>query len=412
MRNLLFIILIILLVIPVVQAYKNNIKYYQLPFIVAIATLGFIVPTLYSVKDNLILSDQEYFLYLLNAILCLTASYVGYSYKVKKPKLKKNYYDYRTIILVLTPLTLIGFYISFFLIDASELGLNNSGPIAIFLYFGRFLRPLAVILFFLWLMFKRKYVLLLFSLYLIVSLNFIIISGRRSEVFTLAIIILLPLFFVRNYIPSKKIILLIFAFGISSFFILPAIRGETRQGNFNEISNVSLQSLASAYYSGNKTNEVIEAAVNMRIIYENNGYSYGARFINKFTHQYFSSVLFGENLKKSVTISTFDTKKARDNSVMNSYYKSYLTLTGFADTFYDFGFFSFLVFYFFARLSKYIWVAAYYSNDIMIKMFYSYFVIMIFLSVYDSISFIPTTILQGILIFYLIVKTSKINKYV
>ena len=35
-------------------------------------------------------------------------------------------------------------------------------------------------------------------------------------------------------------------------------------------------------------------------------------------------------------------------------------------------------------------VYGYPSNDLMHKMFYSYFVTMIFISVYDSISFIPT----------------------
>jgi oligosaccharide repeat unit polymerase len=407
MRGLLLILLIVVLLAPFFKAFKDKTRFYQLPVLVSLTTIAFILPTLVvQLNFNYFISDQEYNLYVFNAILCLLASYLGYR-KVYHFNLPIKKYSINKILVSISPFVFIGFFISFFLLDAQEVGTITEGITAIYLYFSRLLRPAAIIVFFVVLITKKKYAIFLFSLYLIVAFEFIIISGRRSEVFTLAITVLLPLFFVKKYIPSKKAGIILSVAGALTFLVLPVVREYTREGNFSEIQNISFGKVIESYYEGEKTNEIVEAAINMNIIYENNGYSYGARFINKFTNQFVSSTIFGADIKKQAKIETYDLESARNINYNNSKYKNYLAHTGFADTFYDFGWFSCIVFFVFARIAKILWVKAYYSNDLMRKMFYSYFVTMIFISVYDSISFIPTNIMLALFVFYIVKNMTK-----
>ncbi|MDA8951860.1 oligosaccharide repeat unit polymerase [Flavobacteriaceae bacterium] len=402
MRVLILLLLILVLINPFLKAFKDSTKFYQLPVLVSLTTIAFILPSLIiHVNLSTYISDQEYFLFVLNIILCLSASYLGYNKKYKF-NISQNIYSLNKILIVISPFVFIGFYISFFLIDATQFGTINEGVTVIFIYFSRLLRPSAIIVFFILLIKQKKYALFLFILYLIVAFELIVISGRRSEIFTLGITLLLPLFFVKNYIPSKKISIVLLLIGASAFLILPAVREFTRKGDFNKIKNISFNNVIQSYYLGDKSNEILEAAINMNIVYENNGYSYGARFINKFTNQFVSGTLFGKDFKQSIQIEVFDLESYRNNAYKNSDFKNYLSNTGFVDTFYDFGFFSCIIFYFFATISKKLWIKAYHSSDIMHKMFYSYFVTMIFMSVYDSISFIPTNIILALFVFYVI----------
>lgn len=413
MRLFLLFLLVGILFFPIYKAIKDKTLFYQLPCLISITTLAFILPTLVvHVSDYSYVNDQEYILYISNAILCILGSYLGYTYN---PNINLDYnrvYSLNGLLLGVAPFMMVGFFISYFLIDPTTIGEELGGSYAILIYFGRLIRPAAIIVFSVWLFSKNKIALLLFILYLIVSLQFIIIAGRRSEVFTLAITILLPLFFVKNFIPSKRLGILLTCLGVMVFLILPLIREYTKQGQFSEIKNLSFQTSIESYYEGDKTNEILEAAINMNVVFDYSGYSYGSRFINKFVNQFASGTLFGPEFKEDFKIKTFDLASARDVDLTNSNYKGYLAHSGFADTFYDFGYFSCIVFFFFARLSKILWNKAFFSNDLFYKMFYSYFVSMIFLSVYDSISFIPTTIVLSLIVFYIVFKTSYLGRRV
>ena len=410
MRVLLFMILIAVLLFPFFKSLKDKSVFYQFPFLISLTTIGFILPTLiFKLNDNYSLSDTEYNLFVLNMILCLTAGYLGYKKKYSYYKLSNKNYELNSIILAVSPFVFISFYIFIFLIDVKGVGGYTEGYSAIYIYLSRLMRPAAVIVFFIFLISKKKYALFLFILYLIVSLNLIVIAGRRSEVFILAVTILFPLFFVKKFIPSKKLSIIIGSLMLIAFLIMPSIRVHTKKGQFNKIQNISFTSVIQDYYFGQKTNEIVEAAINMKIIQENNGYSYGARWINNFTNQFVSSTLFGRDIKKSTEIKTFDLQLSRNSNYKNSDYKDYLPPTGFGDVFYDFSWFGCIVFFIWGRISKKLWTQAYYSKDIFNKMFYSYFVTMIFLSVYDSLSFVPTNIILGLVTFSIVKKLTKIT---
>ena len=222
--------------------------------------------------------------------------------------------------------------------------------------------------------------------------------------FILLISLLLPLLFVRNVILSKlRYIIIGVVFGMSVFIVLPVIREFTKQQAYMKVQNINAIELFDTYLSGNKTNEVAEAAFNVEVIYKENGYNYGASFYNSFVNQFVSSTLFGKDAKKDALIDVTTIKELRGrhyNAQLGSY-KFYLTPTGYADSFYSFGFLAFLLYGVFGYISRRIYDKAIYSDDIMNKIFYSFYVIMIFNSVYESISHIPVLLMMYLVVYLL-----------
>lgn len=400
MRLGLFILMIGILIIPFVKAIKDKNQIYQLPFLFSISTFAFIFPTLFSETispSNL--SEKEFSGYILNLILCLIFSFLGYYLfnTSNFENLKINKYNLRKLKFITSFFFIIGFLISYFFIDPSKLGGETSGLDAILVYFGRMMRPTIFVFMFIYLLKKDKWSLFMIILYLISSLRFIVISGRRSEVFVLALLILLPLFFLKKYIPPLKFSIIGIIFGFAVFTILPVARDFTKQGEFDKVLSITFSDIVQDYVEGNSSNEVIEAAINQNIVRENFGYSFGLRFLNKFVHQFVSSTIFGRDFKEALSFDTFDIKYARSKNFDFYGYKYYLTPTGYTDTFYDFGFLSFIIFYCFARISRVLWERTK-SLDLFHQIFYSYFTIMIFMAVYDSISYIPTNIMLALII--------------
>jgi len=375
-------------------------KYYQLPVIFSVTTLALIVPSLFSnLFSTTILSETEYNIYTFNIILCLLASYIGFNTK-SNIILKNSKYNINKILVIVLPFFLIGFFISFFVLKAEEFGSVFGGMFAILLFFGRMIRPAAIIIFFIHLIKPRKITLILLIIWVLVPLRFIIISGRRSEFFLLAITILLPLFFIKNYIPSRKLLVIGGIFGFLAFFILPLTRQYTKKGDYESIKNIDVFQDISSYNKGEKTNEVFEAAINMNLVFQNNGYSYGGLYVNKFINQFVSSTFFGDGAKEKFRLYQFDFENSRNKVVhTKGGYKNYLAPSGYTDSFYDFGFLAFIPFYIFARISRKIWDQAYFSNNVYSKMFYTYFVVLMFMSIYDSLSFLPILLIQSAIVF-------------
>lgn len=92
-------------------------------------------------------------------------------------------------------------------INPFELGGITVGFDVIKITLGRLIRPASIILIFCFLKKKNYWLIFLLLVWLFVTMRFVVISGRRSEVFILLISLLLPLFFVRNVILSNSDIL-------------------------------------------------------------------------------------------------------------------------------------------------------------------------------------------------------------
>jgi len=416
-RELLFYSFAFSAFIPIYQAYKSPQKLYELPFLYGVACYVFIIPTLFFVKDDsYLLTDSQFNRYLLNAIICFWAAIWGYHSISSAQKLneikKESLYSDNKIFIAILPLIIIGGYASS-LIDPSEFGSEQGGMFAIILFCSRLLRPAIVILFTTYLMKPSQKKLSLLILYLVFSLQFIIISGRRSEIFNLLITIIFPLFFIKKvYVPKQFVIPAIIVV-IAVVAVLPVSREYTKRGEFNQLLNLSLSEISRAYLSGERTNEVIEAAINMEVVEREGIYNYGVSMYNYLIHQYASSTFFGQDIKKSLFLDKVDMDSLRDKYFWmgdDIGYKGYLSYTGFAAIFYEFGYFGGILFFLFGRVTKIFWRKTYDGNVFWI-LFYCCFATYILFSIYHSIMAIPTIFLPILIILIGIMNYAKVKNH-
>nr|WKN34485.1 hypothetical protein K4G66_19090 [Tunicatimonas sp. TK19036]WKN34636.1 hypothetical protein K4G66_19880 [Tunicatimonas sp. TK19036] len=415
-RDLLFYTFAFSAFIPIYQAYRSPSRLYELPFLYGVACYVFIIPTLFFVKDDsYLLTDVEFNRYLLNAIICFWGALAGYysiNTQQKYTQISRQQivkYNESKMFFALLPFIIIGI-IGSTLIDPSEFGNEKGGVFAIILFFSRFFRPAAIILLILYLLrpdIKKVTFLLIFLFF---SLQFILISGRRSEVFNLALTIMFPLFFIKNIVIPRAFIIPSLILAILVIAIFPTAREFTKRGDYDRLYSLSLTDLSREYLSGEKTNEVIEAAKNMDVVSRADVFYYGTSFYNSLIHQYASSTLFGNEFKQSLRINSnadLTSLRAKYWSGSVSGFKGYLSHTGFAGMYFEFGWFAVIFFFFFGRITKQFFVKAYCGKDIHWISFYCSFTTFILISIYHSMVSIPTMIIPYLLVLYTIKSISK-----
>lgn len=414
MRFIFLAILAITIIYPLLSLRYDKTALYQLPCLISITTLAFVFPSLaLNITNHDLFTDASYFIYVINAIFCMIGAYSGYYFGQTIETKKFSYsheYDRNKVIFYTSLFFLIGAFFSL-QINPFELGGITEGVDVIKITLGRLIRPASIILIFCFLKKKNYWLAFLLLLWLFITMRFIIISGRRSEVFILLISILLPLFFVRNIVLSKlRYIAIGIVFGMSIFIILPVIREFTKQQEYTNVQTINTIELFNSYFSGDKTNEIAEAAFNVEVIYKEDGYNYGAAFYNSFVNQFVSSTLFGKDAKKNalIDVTTIKEMRGRYYNERLGAYKFYLTPTGYADSFQALGFFAFLLYGVLGFITRRIYDKAVYTDDLMAKIFYSFFVIMIFNSVYESISHIPVLMVMYLIVYLPVKYLSRI----
>lgn len=414
MKFILLAIFIATIIYPLCSLRYDKTALYQMPCLISITTLAFILPSIaLNTANHELFTDASYSIYVSNAILCMLGAYLGYHFG-QSPDIDRiksdNTYDRNKVIFYTSIFFLIGVFFSL-QINPFELGGITEGFAVIKITLGRLIRPASIILIFCFLKKKNYWLVFLLLLWLFVTMRFVIISGRRSEVFIFFISLLLPLFFMRNLILSKlRYIIIGVLFGMSVFIVLPVVREFTKQQEYMKVQNINVIELFDTYFSGDKTNEVAEAAFNVEVIYKENGYNYGASFYNSFVNQFVSSTLFGKDAKKKALIDVTSIKELRGRHYNPHLgpFKFYLTPTGYADSFYAFGFFAFFLYGIFGYITRRIYDKAIYSGDVMDQIFYSFYVIMIFNSVYESISHIPVLLVMYLVVFLPVKYLSRI----
>jgi len=416
MREFSFILLLISTIIPVIQAYKDRDKIYQLPFLYSMAVMVWILPTLLGVIDNSkLVTDSQYIRYCLFSVLCYWAAIVGYiSYGNKrKPKVeiisaydpdKMSRFLYVIMVISFGALIAMGGY------DAES---RNGGTYAILLYPARCLRPATIMLLTLYLLKPTKDKLFFLVISILFSLKLIIIDGRRSEVFNLIITLVFPLYFIRNIKVRKGLILPAVFVGIFVITFLPAYRNYTLKGNFNSLLTISPTALMASYVAGDNRNEVVDAARNVEVADLSGNFNWGVTTYNVFVYQFASSNVFGQKFKESLMLPyNLDLKTLRDKHAKydGDEYRNYLSPTGFAAVFFEFGYFGFIFFFIFAAITKRYYLKAIRKDNVSAVMFYCFFSTFILFSVYDSMFFIPTNIIMYLLVYGGARRYSRINK--
>lgn len=421
MSDFLFWCLALSVIYYIVRCYNNVERFYQYPTLAAIATLIFILPTLFFIKDfNYILPVEDYNRYCVNALLCFWGGIAGYYWGFKKfdySNFKKKHpfkYEihYEKMIRVLAVYIMVGAVASA-LIPASTFADSIGGQGAITLYFARLLRPAAIIVFAMYLIKPKPILLAFFLIWLLFALEFMIISGRRSEFFTICMVFMFPLFLVKGKAVNRALIIPGVFLGLCVVVLFPIIRPYTKSGNWSQIANISLAPVIADFTSGERTNEVIDASLNMAAVARAGQYNYGlVTVVDGLISQYASSTLFGKDFKESLLFDKVNLAELRDEgSAPNDKigFKFYLTPTGYANAFVEFGYFGWVMYFAFGVLCAKLYKRAKQTGNFRYIVFYCMFSIMILFAVYDSIpSIISTYFLPYLLVFYHVI--GAVNK--
>jgi hypothetical protein len=361
-------------------------------------------------------SEDAYNLYIFNACLCLMAAYIGYSLPVKQIS-KANKYDEKKMLIIASIYACVCLLINSQITELTGGKIFSEGMPAVLVFFVRMLRPTTIILIFLFLR-KFSYYKLVVVVMLVGMIFFdgVLTKGRRSEFFMFCFTILLPLFFVKGFIPYKKLYMVIALFaGICVYILLPIYRDYNLEyyDSPNLGKEVNYKEAFLQNIQGKRTNDILEATYTQYAIKETGGYNYGADFYNQIVHQFASRTLFGGGLKEKMKINYIDLYSVRKkvNNVEWGDFKFYLVETGFVDAFAMFGYFGCLVFFFFARISKRMWYDAIFTDDIMHKVFYSYFAVMfICMAIFNGFSFLGVVFIQFLLVYLPVKYYSRVKE--
>ncbi len=388
-----------------------------MPFLYSLAFSVWILPTLFGVKNNsVILGNDEYIRYTLFSFLCFWSAIIGFSITSRADKSRNTFsflYDekkmsyilYGVIIIALSALVLMSGY------DAES---RNGGTYALLIFPARMLRPATIMLFIMYLLKPSKDKLFFLLLSLSFSLKIILVDGRRSEVFNLIITIIFPLFFIKNKVVPRILVIPSIFFAIFIITVLPAYRNYSLNGNFDEALKVSPTELMSSFIEGENRNEVVEAVKNMDVAYRSRTYNWGATAYNAFVYQFASSNLFGQDFKESLMLPyNLDLAALRDKNAKyyDDQFRFYMAPTGTAAVFFEFGFGGFLLFFVFGFFCRKFYEQASKKENVTDVMFYCFFSTFILFSVYDSLLFLPTNIILYLIVFFLAKNFSRITTY-
>ena len=420
MKYILLLILIWLSIYPFFSLKKDKTRLYQLPCLFGLTTLGMIItPLIMNVFFVSGVSEDAFNLYVFNACLCLIAAYIGYSMPVKKIS-KANRYDEKKMLFIVSIYAIVCLLLNNKMNELSDGMYFTEGMPVVLKFFVRMLRPVTIIVMFLFLRKFSYYKLVLILILLGLNISGIIIQGRRSEVFMFIFVILFPLFFVKGFVPyKKKYLITAFVIGMVVFLLMPT----WRYHNLSYYNDASALEEKADYAKAlleitdkEAANDVMHATYNVYAVLETGEYNYGAEFYNLLIFNFMSRTLLGEGVKEKLYVGKFgkdrmELLRSQVNYGEWGYFKRYLVWTGFADVFFIFGFGGCILFFFFARISKRMWYDAVYTDDIMYKVFYSYFAVMfICAAIYANISGLIVVLIQFLIVYLPVKYFSKIRK--
>jgi len=111
------------------------------------------------------------------------------------------------------------------------------------------------------------------------------------------------------------------------------------------------------YLEGERSKRVSGSCSNHASVRKSGEYGYGIGFLNQFVKQFVPRGIVGEGFKNSMLLKEVDLSSLRDNYA-EGVFKFYLAPTGFAQAFFEFGYFGCVFFFLFAKISRHLEVKA------------------------------------------------------
>lgn len=198
---------------------------------------------------------------------------------------------------------------------------QNKGSFPIILFFARLTRPLYIVSLVGYFFRKSKTHLIFASILFFSFLPFIVISGRRSDIF-FVLISFVSVYVIKNQSKLHPYYLIMPSlFGFFAFTIVPLLRTSSQSVKLNSLrANNVIEALGNALTIFSDKLESSYAVMMMWITYESNKYDFFAPVFNKFSKQFVSSFLFGNDLKSQLTLPVYSFSDRCNASLFCSQY--------------------------------------------------------------------------------------------
>lgn len=359
--------------------FKDQKNFFKFPFLLVITFSVFILPTLtYNITSYTVFPDQEYNLMCLNILLCLVGGFCGYY--LFGPKVKESDWELNLDRLYYANLVFIaigmasGLYLFTLNVDEGWYGL----PVYI-LFLARFIRPAIVIHLTLTILkpSQQKVVILLTSLSFLL---YAILLGRRSEFGFVFIYVTTVFHLLKGWDIPRWSLPVGLVSAILILNIIPSIRDDFKEGDYSGFFKVNYQSELTTYLSGQTRNEVIESAYTLAAYERSGEANWGKGIWNQLVNQYVPRGILGAEFKDSMRLPMLDPADIRKHHSAKKKFYFYLSPLGYTSAFMEFRYFSFMFFFAFGAIAKYIYEHATKSKNIFWIMFYTIFSISIPLS--------------------------------
>jgi hypothetical protein len=339
------------------EGFVRRERMYQFPFLAGVMTFAFILPQLPGAASDKFLPEGDYARMMLVAILCMLSLRLGWSDRAAPFAMFRIAFSERRLLVVAALFSLAGagfYYKLSHLPGDVSIGVQMSGLPVVYLFFARLLVYGLLIAV---LCFVRRPSWAAFMI-IMVDVGFylerILITGKRAEAAELALIVLLPLWFVHRWLIPRWVMALAMVVGTVGMFSMAQYRDITRAepglpsleelsqidviGNFNQLLDSGGQEIRNAVTLIATTDRTMEL-------------DYGAFHWNRLVFTFVPAQLVGADFKDSLRLPMPGPSRNYNPATGT-------TETGFVDAFQSFWYFGALKFFLLAYLMARIWSSA------------------------------------------------------
>jgi hypothetical protein len=361
-----------------IWALPDRRRFFEFPCLISLATTVFLSPQIFFVVDNeSMVPTDAFYMSMFHGMNCLLLAYAGYFTYRKTPWPVQVSYNSRKIFLAGAFVVCVG-YLGYILMDVylykEFLGayrhdegfysLDFRGSVVYLIYVARLTVPgLLICLIAIFVRPKASYIafVILASFYPMLD---VLIAGRRFMFVMLAASIVFPLYYVRRYVPSRATIAVGAAAVFAAVVILPEYRKESGLDvGWKSVTRVDVWGTFEDYLYADRTLEMPYQMLSIGAIFKTGGYGYGIDFYNSIIKQFVPRGLVGEKFKENFYLPGAQPEEAQEEvyGVSGAYY---LSESGIIDSFWEFGFFGCILFFFTGRIWAWMYHRAIHSRDL------------------------------------------------
>ncbi len=327
----------------------------QFPFLAASVFVGWMLPQLVGLTNNLFLPSGGLDKTIFMAIICLAAAWFGYTRNSRPAKLFWWRFDVHRLLLGSIVLSLLGafFFYQVGLLAVgvqAETGGQWTGAITIYVFFAKLLTVGMVIALILHLNKPSWPTLLILLCDLMFYLDRIIIKGRRAAMVELGLMLFMALFFNRRWLPPRWVMVVVLVVGALVINSIGDYRSTMMGEDRTTWSGAGVDKILEIDYVGNlqrlvsgeaRSTELMNAVMNIEAADRMGGFDFGVAHWNAFIKAYIPGQWVGYDMKESLLIDIEKSAYIEFSHVAHTG----STSTGLSDAFQSFWYFGAIKFF-------------------------------------------------------------------